>query len=468
MRHPHGSGPPPRRSIASFFAHEGNAPLADAFAGRGGVHPFVGLSPVPEAEIETIWQALQAEPRTGKSVAYLHVPYCAGRCAFCNFYRNPWRTDEGPAYVDAVIEQLRRGRDTPAQSSTPIQAVYFGGGTPTLLAARDLARLIEAVRDHLPLASDCEITIEGRTYDFGIEKARAAFAAGVNRLSIGVQTFDDRLRRRLGRRTPRRALIAFLEQLLAADQAAIVIDLIYGLPDQNLAAWEAEVRCAIDIGLDGVTLYALNLVPNTPLAAECEAGRVSLPPVAAHGDYYARGAELMDAQRWQVLSNSHWRRGTRERNLYNLEVKAGASCLAFGAGAGGFHAGYSFRHVADPVDFQGRIARDALTVGGLMRQSPYSRLFDLIKDGMARCHLDERRVAAALRELAALDFETVAGPLLAQWARAGLLERDGGWVDLTIAGRYWQTRMTQGLLEWLNQCLDDAAVESRARAARRA
>lgn len=447
---------PSWQPLESFFAHTGGTPLTAAFDGRGGVHPTIGLTPVPPAETAAVWQTLQTQPCTGPAVAYLHVPFCDGRCTFCNFYRNPWRATEGPAYVDAVIEQLRRGQDTPLQASAPIQAVYFGGGTPTLLAARDLARLIEAVRDYLPLTPDCEITIEGRTYGFGLDKGRAAFAAGANRLSIGVQTFDDRCRRRLGRRTPRRDLITFLEQLVAADQAAIVIDLIYGLPEQRLADWETEVRSAIDIGLDGVTLYALNLVPGTPLASAHEAGQICLPPAPEHGSYYARGAELLAAARWRVLSNSHWRRTTRERNRYNLVVKGGATCLAFGAGAGGFHAGYSFRHMAAPGDFQASIARGDLTLAGLMRHSPYHRLFGLIKAGMAQCHLDCGPVAAALDEAAGLDLEAVAGPLLAQWEDAGLLERDGNWIDLTVAGCYWQVRLTQNLLEWLNQCIVDA------------
>ncbi len=464
MTHAYAIAPAPRHTIERFFAREGSTPLADAFDRRRGVHPFIGLSPVPDEDVETTWQSLQGQTRRGKSVAYLHIPYCVGRCAFCGFYQSRWNKDEGPAYVDAMIEQLRQDRDAPYQAAGPIQAVYFGGGTPTLLATRDLVRLIEAVRVHLPLSADCEITVEGRAHGFDIDKAQAAFTAGANRLSLGVQSFEEALRRRLGRRTPRRTLIGFLERLMAADQAAIVIDLIFGLPDQDLRVWEQDVRNAIQIGLDGADLYALRLVPNSPLAARARSGQLRLASADNHGVYYARGAELMDAARWELLSNSHWRRSTCERNLYNLEIKGGASCLAFGAGAGGFLDGCSYRLVPEPEEYRRRIARGLSPVAQLMRHSPYHRLFNLIKAGMERGHLDSARLAVVLAESTGLDLDALAGPLFAQWQRAGLLTRDGDWLDLTQAGRFWQVTMTQSLLEWLHQCIGDQQARSAAEA----
>jgi oxygen-independent coproporphyrinogen-3 oxidase len=462
---PRGADPAARRAeetgvaskpLDAFFARESDEPLADAFAAKRVIHPFVGLSPVPPSEWEETWRVIAAAPRTGRSVAYLHIPFCANHCLFCGFYQNPWREADGSDYVDALVDHLRRDRDLPYQAEGPIRAAYFGGGTPTALSARDLARLIEAARRHLPLAADCEITVEGRAHDFDLEKARAAFAAGANRVSIGVQTFDDRLRRRIGRKTPRAALIGFLERLVDLDQGAIVIDLIYGLPDQTMAIWEADVRAAIDIGLDGIDLYALNLIPGTPLHASVDKGKFAVTPAGELGAYYRRGAELLDAARWQTLSTSHWRSGSRERNLYNLEVKSGASCLAFGAGAGGFLGGYSYRIVPDVADYRNRIARGESPVGGLMRQSGHHRLFNCIKGDMERGRLDRRAFAAMLRQSAARDPGPVADPLLAQWERAGLLVRDDRWIDLTLAGRFWQVAMTQNLLEWLDQALRGA------------
>src|SRR6056297_1830703 len=169
---------PAKPTIERYFARESVDPLRDAFVGQRAVHPFIGLTPVPPDAVEDIWQRIVQTPRTETSVAYVHVPFCANRCLFCGFYQNAWRPADGPRYVDALIEQLRRDRDRPYQCDGPIRAVYFGGGTPTLLAGTDLARAIEAVRTYLPLAADCEITVEGRARGFGLEQARGAFAAG--------------------------------------------------------------------------------------------------------------------------------------------------------------------------------------------------------------------------------------------------------------------------------------------------
>ncbi|MCE8472719.1 radical SAM protein, partial [Rhodovulum sulfidophilum] len=132
----------------------------------------------------------------------------------------------------------------------------------------------------LPLSPDCEITLEGRIVSFGLEKARAAFDAGVNRVSLGVQSFDDRVRRRLGRKSTRSETLRFLEGLVAADCGAVVIDLIYGLPGQDRATFREDLRMAAALGLDGLDLYALKTIPGTPLLLAQEKGK--LLPAAPH------------------------------------------------------------------------------------------------------------------------------------------------------------------------------------------
>ncbi|MBK5932196.1 heme anaerobic degradation radical SAM methyltransferase ChuW/HutW [Halochromatium salexigens] len=445
------------RPLEAFFARESSAPLAQAFGGQRPVHPFVGLTPVDPSELTPLWEQLTETPLGHPAVAYVHVPYCANHCLFCGFYQNAWREEAGSAYVDALITQLQRERDRPDLSEAAIRAVYFGGGTPTLLSAADLARAIEAVRETLPLAADCEITVEGRVHGFGLDKARAAFAAGANRLSLGVQTFDERLRQRLGRKASRTELLSALEGLMGLDQGAIVIDLIFGLPEQDAALWAEDLDTAIALGLDGVDLYALKQMRNTPLASAVDAGKLKPAAPEQLGRFYQQGTERLDAARWEPLSSSHWRQGTRERNLYNLLVKAGADCLAIGAGAGGsLHGGeraYSFRNTADVDDYQRRLTQGEPVVTGLMRHSPHARLFNRIKGELERGHLDLVGLAAELQAHADRELASLTDPLFAQWQRAGLVMRDGRWLELTLAGRFWQVPLTQNLLEWLDQCL---------------
>lgn len=450
-----------RKELKELFASEDGNPLANAFGQKSVAHPFVGgMSPVPPNSIESIWAELVKIPRSGKSTAYIHVPFCENHCLFCGFYQNAWHEQHGTRYATAVIENLRREADLPYQSQSPVHAVYFGGGTPTVLSPKDLARLVQATRQYLPLAADCEITVEGRIYSFSTEKVKAVFDAGANRVSIGVQSFHEQLRQSMGRKVPRKNVIQFLEQLVAYDRATIVIDLIYGLPDQTMAMWEDDVRTAIEIGVDGIDLYSLKLIQGTPLQAAIAKGKFKPPSLSELGAFYLRGAQLLNEARWETLSTTHWRRTTRERNLYNLEIKSGADCLAYGSGAGGFLGGYSYRIDANVVNYQNSIEAGNNPVAGLIKQSEYRTLFNLIKADMEQGRLNLTRLSQELKEHYSLDVDKATGLLFEQWQRAGLLTASGGWIDLTTAGRFWQVTMTQNLIEWLRQNIIDQSTKT--------
>ena len=450
-RKQHGGTPRPARTrIEQFFANQTDTPLVDAFTCKGAVHPFVGMQPVPENRWDSIWGEISKTPRSGKSVAYIHIPFCENHCLFCGFYQNAWREDHGPEYVKKVIREMQQGSENACQSQGPVHAVYFGGGTPSALAPEQLRQLLEAVQKYLPLAPDCEITVEGRVHNFTLDKAKACFDAGANRLSIGVQTFKECLRNRLGRKAGRGQIITFLETLVDMDQAAIVIDLIYGFPDQSLEEWEDDVRTAIATGIHGIDLYALTLIDSTPLVPAIKNGK--FPPVpdsSEKGEYYRRGAQLMHEARWQGISSTHWRRDTRERNFYNLMVKSGANCLAFGAGAGGFLNGYSFRNESRLESYMDRVETDKKAFGFLMKQPDNHDLYSRIKGEMeqGRLHI------AWLAEVLGPKWESAVAPLIWQWESCGLLTYEDGWIDLTLAGRFWQVTMTVNLLEWLKLTL---------------
>src|SRR5690606_5646059 len=124
---------------------------------------------------------------------------------------------------------------------------YVGGGTPSALSARDLARLLETARQRLPLAADCEITVEGRIIHFDGEKIDACIEAGANRISIGVQSFDTAVRRRQGRRTGKEEAIRFLADIRDRNRVALVVDLLFGLPGQTEDVWREDLRIAADL-----------------------------------------------------------------------------------------------------------------------------------------------------------------------------------------------------------------------------
>jgi oxygen-independent coproporphyrinogen-3 oxidase len=261
----------------------------------------------------------------------------------------------------------------------------------------------------------------------------------------------------MGRKADRAQVLDFLDLLVKTDQAAVVIDLIYGFPGQTIDDFEDDVCTAIATGIDGLDLYSLNLIPGTPLLSVIEKGKSAPPaPVNRLGAYYERGAEVLDGARWDRISTTHWRSSTRERNLYNLLVKKGANCLAYGSGAGGFAGGYSYRIDRDLESYMARADKKQIPLAHLMRQSRHHRVLNQIKGQLETGKLNLGWLADEL-SACGLAYEDIVAPLVAQWKRAGLLELRGSWADLTLAGRFWQVALAQGLLEWLGQALSAPA-----------
>ena len=237
--------------LERYFAREGVDPLPYAFEGKIAVHPGLGGAGVDKKDFEATLEPLLARPRMGKTVAYIHVPFCETHCLYCGFYNKAYRSDDSRLYADALIQELRLWRGHPAQEAGPVHAVYMGGGTPTALEADDIRRILNEARAVLPLANDCEITVEGRLSNFGPDKMEACFEGGANRFSFGVQSFDTDIRRAMGRVSDRETLIRQLELVQSYDQAAVIVDLIYGFPMQTMERWQEDIATAQSRRLDG-------------------------------------------------------------------------------------------------------------------------------------------------------------------------------------------------------------------------
>ena len=167
----------------------------------------------------------------------------------------------------------------------------------------------------LPLANDCEITVEGRLSNFGPDKMEACFEGGANRFSLGVQSFDTEIRQAMGRVSDRDTLIRQLQLLQSYDQAAVIVDLIYGFPMQTMERWLADIATAQSLKLDGADCYQLNVYRNTPLAKAIESGRLPAgADVPMQSAMFAAGVKAMQKGFYRRLSISHWARTSRERN----------------------------------------------------------------------------------------------------------------------------------------------------------
>lgn len=425
-----------------FFARVTNDPLRRAFAGRRPVMPWLARRPVPEEALEETWGRMATMPRSGKTVAYVHVPFCSNHCLFCHFYRNSSRHNHSSGYTDCVIAEMEREAATPLVGGGPVHAVYFGGGTPTDLEAADLGRLIRAVRRCLPLAGDCEFTVEARPAGFDEAKVEACLEAGAGRFSFGVQTFDTCVRQRLGRKMTGPDVAARIRRMCERGHATIVCDLIYGLPGQTEEDWRRDLRVALDLGLDGLDMYCLTLIPGSPLATAIQKG--SIQPgadVSGQADLYAMGVEVMEDAGWHQLTTAHFAHDTRERNLYNQLIKGGATCLAFGSGAGGNASGHGYQIQPMLNAYCEASAAGRKPLQGISVNGPGHAAKGSVTGGLETGRLD----LAVVEGAGAANFAREAAPLLGQWEEAGLLRATRGTIRLTQAGRFWHTNLVSAL-----------------------
>ena len=439
------------QTLESFFARETGNPIVDAFPEKKVVHAGGKTRPMNPQQIDEAWQRLLERPRTGKTAAYIHVPFCESHCLYCGFYRKRYDASQSRAYADTLIAELSAHADSPMQNAAPIHAVYLGGGTPTSLEAEDLARILAAIRVCLPIANDCEITVEGRIWNFGPEKMEACLEGGANRFSLGVQTFDTALRQSMKRLSDRDSVIEALCRLRDYDQASVVIDLIYGFPNQTMAMWEQDIRTYLGLNLDGIDLYQLNIFPGTPLHKAIASEKMPAGiDKAGRAAMYARGVEIMDAAHYRRLSVNHWGRTSRERNIYNHMMKGPAHCLPFGPGAGGGVHGNFFFQETDWTKWQKMVEEEKRKPIVMMQaQGPNAVLEKTISSELELCRINLARIG---RNFDLPIAETVQ-PLYAQWERAGLLRMNGEWAELTTAGQFWQVTMAQYTINYLNQVL---------------
>lgn len=423
-------------NLTLHYAMEGNQPFKD----RHATMPWRGAMPIsPEKRQQTWQQLISTTPEARKRLVYLHIPFCATHCTFCGFYQNRYKVDECHHYTDVLIREIEAEADSQLHQSAPIHAVYFGGGTPSALSAHDLARIISTLKRCLPLAPDCEITIEGRVLNFDNARIDACLDAGANRFSIGIQSFNSKIRKKMARTSNGEEARIFMEKLCRRDRAAVVCDLLFGLPEQDAKLWGEDLAIARDIGLDGVDLYALNLIPSTPLGKAVENGRVIIPSPTERRDLYLQGCEFMDKEGWRCISNSHWARTTRERNLYNLLIKQGADCLAFGSGAGGSVNGFSWMGERNLETYY-----DAVNTG----QKPLMMLLRTTDPQYQWRHQLQAGIETARVVLDQLTpYAVKLTPLLQQWHQVGLTQDSSSCLRLTNEGRFWASNIFQSLQE---------------------
>ena len=432
------------------FGRASGDPLTEAFPRKRVVHAGVRGEVVPPAEAQETWRTVMNTPaKKGElQTAYVHIPFCKTKCLYCGFFQNAAQQSAEDDYVEALIEEIESAADAPRLKGGLIHAVFIGGGTPTSLSAENAARVLSTLRRVLPLANDYELTREGRIHDLVPEKIEAWFANGVNRISLGVQSFDTKVRQSQGRIETREEVLERLRLLKSYEQCSVVLDLIYGLPGQSMEVWQQDLDDLIASGIDGADFYQLNVFEGSDLNKRIAEGK--LAPAATtkeQAKMYAFAHDYMKKRGWRQLSMCHWACSSRERSLYNALAKRGVPMFPFGSSAGGFLGGYAvmLHRVLQPYAML--VASNQKPIMGLVKQSeiqPFSNCaVNMLEYGL----MDLSRLEAMDERLTGLRW------LYELWEKRGLVAFNGVQYELTIAGKFWEVNIAQTTVECIQYLL---------------
>lgn len=221
---------------------------------------------------------------------YVHVPFCASRCIYCDFYSTLMNEDTKALYVENVCKELTDRKTY--LPNTQIRTIYLGGGTPSQLHIAQIAQILQCIKTHYKVNDDAEITLEANPDDVTLDFATQLAQLGVNRVSLGVQSFDDEILKMLNRRHSAQQAQVAVEQLNATGIHNVSIDLIYGLPQQSLSSFANDLKKAFSLPIKHLSSYALSIEAHTLLAQKVQAGEL----VVADEEVCVKEYELLMTQ----------------------------------------------------------------------------------------------------------------------------------------------------------------------------
>ncbi|MEV8342964.1 radical SAM family heme chaperone HemW [Streptomyces niveus] len=297
---------------------------------------------------------------------YLHVPYCATRCGYCDFNTYTATELRGSGgvlasrdnYADTLTDEIRLARKILGDDTRPVRTVFVGGGTPTLLAAADLVRMLDAVREEFGLADDAEVTTEANPESVDPAYLAELRAGGFNRISFGMQSAKQHVLQVLDRtHTPGRP-----EECVAEARAAgfdhVNLDLIYGTPGESDDDWRATLAAAVGAGPDHVSAYALIVEEGTGLARRIRRGEVPMTDDDEHADRYLIADETLGAAGFSWYEVSNWSTTPAGRCLHNELYWRGADWWGAGPGAHSHVGGVRWWNVKHPGAYAAALAED--------------------------------------------------------------------------------------------------------------
>lgn len=375
---------------------------------------------------------------------YLHVPFCVQKCPYCDFYSQPGRSIPPTAFVTALLAEMDRWRRELPEDTRPLQSIFFGGGTPSLLPPEALGRLLEGIRARWSLTRECEITLEANPESVTAAGLEACRAMGFNRLSLGVQAMDPERLKRLQRP---HSVSQAQDAIMAARGAGfdnLNLDLIHGTPGHTWPEWRKELEATLAWRPEHLSCYALTLEEGTPLHERWQRGHWELPDEETQLTLLQETRAYLRTTGWNPYETSNFARPGQECR-HNLNYWRYGDFIGLGPSAHGKWTtsdGVVLRY-AHPPDLEAW-SRALAQPDWIQRErlSPKEAGVEFLLMGL---RLEEGVDLERYQRLSGEDLTRSRATMLAELLQAGLVERRGGHLALTPRGWPLINRILEGL-----------------------
>jgi putative oxygen-independent coproporphyrinogen III oxidase len=346
---------------------------------------------------------------------YIHIPFCRKACVYCDFHFLT-SLKQKEAMVDALVQEIQLRKDFFGHQE-PLQTLYFGGGTPSVLSREELARLMRALHDHFSFRQDAEITLEANPDDLNRGYLTDLQELGFNRLSIGIQSFREQDLRWMNRSHNRQQALDCTQQAAETGFENISIDLIFGLPQLGIAEWESHLQQAVSLPIQHLSLYALTVEAQTALAHQVRQNEALIPDDPVFAQQFLWAHQYLEAHGFEHYELSNYARaGFRSR--HNSAYWQGVSYLGLGPSA----------HSYDGRQRSWNLAHNAHYIKQLnLNQSPIKS--SEVLDAMSRYH---EYIMTHLRKKEGIDPVRIEREFIPDWKKrfgTYLAElKDKGWM----------------------------------------
>ena len=381
---------------------------------------------------------------------YLHIPFCTVKCPYCDFNTYSRMESLIPEYLDALKNEIHVW-GSEIGDSYETNTIYFGGGTPSLLMPVQVHSVLETCKRWFRVAEDVEISLEANPENVTPEYMSALLQAGVNRLSMGVQSFDDDELKWLGRTHDSEAIVRAYYAARQAGFGNISLDLIYGLTDQSMATWEDTLGEAIGLKPEHVSLYALTIEQDTPFGKKAARGLLQHPNPDVAADMYLLAADMLSDNGYNHYEISNWELGGHACR-HNTTYWEDRCYVGFGPGAHSYFGGFRFSDIRSPKRYiesmdrlakhhsSGDASRKAFTEEAIHGLSPVDMIehIDKTTEMVETMVLGLRLIRGASKKIFrarfGMNIDDVYPGIIAELKELGLLEEADEYIRLTPEG----------------------------------